>query len=359
MPSRGVKNFINNIYSKVYAFQGYTAPILMNNMLEHPVIKNINNIELYFQSLFDKEFASEIFNINIKNALKVLDAKELKSNPYIKNIFLNKIKKDEVEFSSIDYLRGELIPISEEYFDDEYNILIPIGIFNEYFKASSLKENGNTWMTITPNEFYTMKKPIANSHGKILVFGLGLGYFPYMCSLKKDVSSIDVIENNPVIIELFNNFILPQFEFKEKIKIIEDNAFKYWNNTKKVNSYDYCFVDIWLDRIDGLERFLKFKENDKDLNIEQDFWLQEGFKFTLQQILIYDLFLNVCKGVDFKNMLNYPSPFTEKNKNNDKLRKKAINYLIKNNIKIKTREDINSILKDESIHNLIYKIPLN
>ena len=54
-----------------------------------------------------------------------------------------------------------------------------------------------------------MKLPVERAKGKVLTFGLGLGYFAYMCSLKEEVESVTVVEKDKSVIKLFNEIILP------------------------------------------------------------------------------------------------------------------------------------------------------
>ena len=113
-------------------------------------------------------------------------------------------------------------------------------------------------MSLNPNEINTMEKDIKKATGKVLTFGLGLGYFQFMCSLKEDVKEITIIEKDPNIIALFKQFILPFFAHRNKIKIIQIDAFDFMEN-KFDNSYDFVYVDIWHTPNDGLLPFIKFK----------------------------------------------------------------------------------------------------
>lgn len=98
---------------------------------------------------------------------------------------------------------------------------------------------------MSPNEVFTMEKPIKNAKGKVLTLGCGMGYFAYMASIKEDVESITIIELEQNVIDLFEKCILPQFENKDKIKIVKADAVEYLRNTED-GVYDYCFADIWI-----------------------------------------------------------------------------------------------------------------
>ena len=68
-----------------------------------------------------------------------------------------------------------------------------IGYFTEEFSFPTVFEDGVEWMAIKPNEIETMKPHIEKMSGDVCVFGLGIGYFAYMVSEKKDVKSVTVV----------------------------------------------------------------------------------------------------------------------------------------------------------------------
>lgn len=123
-----------------------------------------------------------------------------------------------------------------------------------------------------------MKKPISEATGNVLTYGLGLGYYAYMVSMKDNVESVTIVEKDKEIIDLFTRYILPQFKNKSKIKIINDDAFNYF---KKDIYYDYVFVDIWHDPSDGIDLYLKFKSLEKD-NIKYSYWIEDTLKCYIE-----------------------------------------------------------------------------
>ena len=79
----------------------------------------------------------------------------------------------------------------------------PLGFFSEGFSFPAVKQNGQEWMAIKPNEIETMRAPLAAASGRVLTYGLGLGYFTYMASQKESVSSVTVVERDEAVISLF------------------------------------------------------------------------------------------------------------------------------------------------------------
>ena len=104
-----------------------------------------------------------------------------------------------------------------------------IGFFRERFAYPAVEQDGREWMAVKPSEIETMRAPIEEATGRVVTFGLGLGYFAYMVSEKPDVTSLDIVERSEEAIALFERHILPQFPNKEKIRIIRSDAFGFLN----------------------------------------------------------------------------------------------------------------------------------
>ena len=182
--------------------------------------------------------------VAIMEMVKRLDAFEYINNPYYQLIkgFNKKYKNCELKYDYYDPFEGFVFDDFIKYPNGK--LLPQIGYFNKTFKYPAVYEANHLWMSITPNEINTMKKDIDDSFGNVLTYGLGLGYFPFMVSLKENVKSVTIIEKNSQIIKLFKENILPQFPNKDKIKIINDDAFIFAQNIKN-KEYDFIFVDLW------------------------------------------------------------------------------------------------------------------
>jgi hypothetical protein len=136
-------------------------------------------------------------------------------------------------------------------------------------------EGGNEWMTLTPVDVDTCEKEIKKAHGKVVTFGLGLGYFTYMVSEKDNVESITVVEKSENVIRLFEKHILPRFTHREKVKIINADAFEYAERIMPEENFDYAFVDTWRDASDGLPMYEKMKALESlSPNTEFDYWIE-------------------------------------------------------------------------------------
>ena len=288
---------------------------------------NIASSELYNSFLFDKYALiskSDINELTSKSSMNINDAyftalllkldilpsnsdildlissnrinkvSKLDENEYLDNPYLNFIHPQEKRYGkySLQYnyyqpfegfIYDEIYTDKARYFA-EYNRL---GFFTTTFNYLTVLEDDRVWMSITPHEINTMKKAIDEAKGKVVAYGLGLGYFPFMCSLKEDVTSIDIIEKDKDVIDLFEAEILPQFRFKGKINIINADAFDYAKNVAPNKKYDFSFFDIYHDEVDGLPLYLKMKELEKlSIDTIHSYWIEESILSYLRRFIL-------------------------------------------------------------------------
>lgn len=71
-------------------------------------------------------------------------------------------------------------------------------------------------MSLVMSEIESMEEPLRLARGKVITYGLGLGYYAFMAAQKETVDSVTIVEMNPSIIKIFNDVLLPQFPHKEK-----------------------------------------------------------------------------------------------------------------------------------------------
>ena len=277
------------------------------------------------------------FSLYIADSFYELDEKEYKNNPYYKNIKISNKKNGDYQLLIDHYAPYEIFSFDDLSVNEEYFEVNKVGYFRNNFPFIALNYQGVTWMSITPNEINTMQKHIDQAKGNIVVFGLGLGYFPYMASLKEEVTSITIIEKEQKIIDIFKGYIFNQFPKKDKIKIIKADAFEVLN--QKLD-YDFAFIDLWHSIEDGLPLFLKCKKLEKlSTDCKFAYWLDNGFYAALRRAMTI-LLEEQLEGFKESDYQEYQNDW-------DKL----INTLYKNtkNITIKSIEDIKKLIKDESL----------
>lgn len=200
-------------------------------------------------------------------------------NPYFRNVQVRgRATCGRISLTENDYLPGEFIQTYNGTFhkEDPFSSCVA-GYFDEPVRFPVLLENGNVWMSIVLSEIQSMALPIERATGKVITYGLGLGYYVYMASAKRNVESITVIEKNPDVISLFKKKLLPQFPDQKKVRIVEGDAFDFIRNQRD-GEFDYAFSDFWGGFYDGLELYLKFAaETARFVHTVHDFWIETCF----------------------------------------------------------------------------------
>lgn len=226
-----------------------------------------------------------------------LDIDYYLKTPYNSNIRLYKIYDHEFQFATETLPANEILNMSFIQPDPnrELNDYMILRAFNKPYKAMTLRQNGEFWMTDNPAEANTTDPCVKKAHGKVLTFGLGIGYFIYMCLLKPEVESVTVVELSETVIKIFDRFILPQFPKDKEVKIIHGNAFDYFNK-EFLDQFDYTFVDVWKNHEDGYAMIEKMLEQYLPPYEKIDFWIESTcFEFITSMICLY--FNNISQGL--------------------------------------------------------------
>ena len=274
-----MSNYLNN-YS-TYITKADIDEVKTKNMSAEQAFSIIlaNGVGL---DILDKNTDRDFYNKYFTKMMKCLKTNDYKENEYYKNIINPKIKQDNIEFKYEYYKPYEGFVFNDIEKDLEGRMYPQVGFFEEHFRYPAILENGRIWMTVTPNEIETMKSPIEKAHGKVLTLGLGLGYYQYMISNKTNVDKIYIIDKNETIINLFKKYILPQFQNKDKIKIIHADAFEFLKNDMNKYNFNFVFSDLWHDVSDGVDMYLDIKNYEKLYpNIDFEYWIEKSIKMYL------------------------------------------------------------------------------
>ncbi len=196
----------------------------------------------------------------IMPSVRVLDPRKYTENPYYKNIRIDNVKNGRWELKKESYPPYRGVICGDMMLCDGFREVPPLGFFCEEFSFPAVLEDGNEWMTLTPVDLDTCDSAIAAAHGRVVTFGLGLGYYAYMCSVKPEVESVTVVERSPDVISLFREYILPQFDHPEKVVIVNDDAFRYAEHIMPAEHFDVAFVDTWRDASDGTPMYRRMKK---------------------------------------------------------------------------------------------------
>lgn len=233
---------------------------------------------------------SEIFNLDfddvddrriimdyITPSIRILDAKKYENDPYYKNIHLDDLTDGNWEIRWEEYAPYQAVICHDMIIEDDFKEIPPLGFFPDGFRFPAILECGNEWMTLTPVDLDTCEEAIAAAHGKVITFGLGLGYYAYMASEKEDVESVTVVELSEDVIRLFKKHILPQIPNKHKINIVNSDAFEYAEKVMPNEKFDVAFVDTWRDASDGAPMYKKMKMLEKHSPDTKFLYWVEGF----------------------------------------------------------------------------------
>jgi len=263
---------------------------------------------------------SELFGLNFEDkedrilirdyltpSVRLLDAEKYRNNPYYKTVKIENTVDGSWELKREAYLpyRGVIAGDIELY--DGGREVPPLGFFTEKFEFPAVLEDGNEWMTLTPVDLDTCTQAIEEARGKVVTFGLGLGYYAFMCSEKEEVSSVTVVEKSENVIRLFKKHILPQFPHGEKIRIIEADAFEYAERIMPDEGFDLAFVDTWRDASDGAPMYKRMKPLEKLSPRTKFLYWIEGFIRSRLRAFKFERLLSSVK----ENTDGAPSSFKE------------------------------------------------
>ena len=231
--------------------------------------------EIFALDTEKKDNDKRLFRDYILPSIRILDAKKYTANPYYKNVKLPDVKLGAWEFKNEAYAPYRGVICHDMILNDDFSEIPPLGFFTERFEFPAVLEDGNEWMTLTPVDLDTSEEAIERSRGKVVTFGLGLGYFAYMASTKDNVESVTVVEKSEKVIELFERYVLPQFSHPEKIRIVNCDAFEYAEKTMPGECFDFAFVDTWRDASDGAPMYEKMKKLEHlSPNTEFSYWIE-------------------------------------------------------------------------------------
>ena len=231
----------------------------------------------------------------LSKSVRVLDTKSYTSDAYYRHVAPEDAKLGDWEIKWEYYPPYRAAICDDMIINGDFTEIPPLGFFTEGFRFPAVLEGGNEWMTLTPVDTDTVKDAIRDAHGKVVTFGLGLGYYTYHVSEKADVESITVVEKSEKVIKLFREFILPKFSHGYKVKIVNADAFEYAEHTMPKEKFDYAFVDTWRDASDGLPMWERMKKLEwLSPNTTFSYWI-ENFIISRKRSLNY---AELCEKID-------------------------------------------------------------
>lgn len=251
------------------------------------------SLGLEFENDEDRRILMDYFTPSIR----LLDSKKYENNPYYKNIRLDDLKSGNWEIKWEEYKPYQAVICHDMIIEDDFREIPPLGFFPDGFRFPAILEGGNEWMTLTPVDLDTCEDAINKARGKVVTFGLGLGYYAYMASEKAEVESVTVVELSGEVIDLFKKYILPQFPNKDKIRIVKADAFKYAKQVMPSENFDVAFVDTWRDASDGAPMYKRMKALEElSPGTEFLYWVENFLRSRLRAEIYVDIIEKMSSG---------------------------------------------------------------
>ena len=270
----------------------YLQHIIWQNHCETPLNKDLDDPykkrDYLFDSLEKKHpYPNDFIKKNIKWDTKLLRLEDYLANPYLQKLSNLSFDKEDWSLKGKKLKAYTLFPYEEEYhYASNYLLKMSLAFFDKDYIYPSISLLKNEWMSLNPYEIRTMETPIILARGKVLTLGLGLGYFAYMAHLKEEVKEVHIVEMDKGLIDIFNEYLLPLFEYPEKIHIHKADAFCFIKDIKD-KDYDFIFSDLWHDSSDGLPMYLKLKEKFNAFEYTQcHYWIESALVTYLRVLVI-------------------------------------------------------------------------
>lgn len=195
----------------------------------------------------------------LRPSVRMLDAATYARNPYYRDIEVPHVSYGRWMLKHESYAPFEAFLRDDILLCDDFREIPRVGFFRESFAYPVVLEGAREWMAVKPSEIESMNRAIERVEGNVVAFGLGLGYFAYMASLKDSVRNVTVVEQDVDVVRLFEDHILPQFRHKAKVRVVVDDAFRFVRGPMRATRPDWAFVDLWHDASDGLEPYLEMR----------------------------------------------------------------------------------------------------
>lgn len=260
---------------------------MINTLTEDGSITKEEAIVAILSEAFALDFDNAEDRVLIRDYLtpsvRLLDSKKYENDAYYKNIKIPNLKDGSWEFRWEEYAPYRGVICHDMDIREDFKEIPPLGFFTETFRFPAVLEGGNEWMTLTPVDLDTCEEAIEKACGKVITFGLGLGYYAYMASEKPEVESVTVVELSEDVIRLFKKHILPQMKNKHKINIVCADAFEYAERVMPGEGFDLAFVDTWRDASDGAPMYERMKKLEHlSCGTEFLYWIENFLRSRLR-----------------------------------------------------------------------------
>lgn len=287
-----VRHRNNDVLTRIAAYL-YNCPTritadLMQQMNPDGLINTAQAYAYLFAAICDVNPSHSEYDANLMSdyflpSVRQLSANQFVKNPYYQNIRFPEVGTDNWEFLWVKYQPFEAFLCDDIMLLPDFREIPAVGFFDEEVSYPIVLQNKQEWMAVKPSEIATMQPVLDEISGNVFTFGLGLGYFAYMASQKREVDSVTIVERDPEVIGLFKQYILPQFAYSQKINIVQADAFDFLKQNFYKCKCNYLFVDLWHDVSDGLPLYVKMRAQEKEFpNVKFQYWIENSLQSALR-----------------------------------------------------------------------------
>jgi len=225
----------------------------------------------------------DFFERYFRPSIKKLDVNDYYADEYFKTINFSEREAGDFKLTYLTYKPFRAFVRDDFVYYPDGRVLPQIGFFDSEYRYPAAMQGGREWMTLLPNEINSQVRYVQAARGKVLTYGLGLGYYVLKTALKSNVESVSVVDIDKNVISLFEDNILPRFpEYaRKKVSVICADALLFGKNIKD-GQFDYIYADIWHDVSDGLPLYEKLKQNEKFCpSAEYGYWIEDTMKYHM------------------------------------------------------------------------------
>lgn len=227
----------------------------------------------------DRPKDKETYHRCFPHMLHKLSPTFVTEDPYVLALKTKTYRRGTVTLEEETYAPAEIF-VADDFRQVNGMVLPQLGWFDTPVPYPALKEQGRIWMTVTPNEINTIRPCGEASAGKVLCYGLGMGYYVFRALRNDAVTSVTVVEQSRDVIDLFREALLPMFPRQDDLQIIQGDAFAYAREEAPRQAYDTVFTDLWHDVSDGLPMYRKMKQ----LEVQDPkylYWIESTMRYYL------------------------------------------------------------------------------
>ena len=302
------RNFkVTQLYAKyLERYPEVITEEMVNTLTEDGKITREEAIVALLSEIFALDFGNaedrRIIRDYLTKSVRLLDKNRYVHNPYYKNVNPEPLIDGNWEIRWEEYKPYQAVICDDMIITEDFTEIPPLGFFTESFRFPAILEGGNEWMTLTPVDLDTCDEAIEMARGRVVTFGLGLGYYAYMVSEKPEVESVTVVELSKEVIELFKKHLLPKMPNADKIKIVNCDAFEYAEKVMPGEHFDLAFVDTWRDASDGAPMYKKMKALERySPNTKFLYWIENFLISRLRAEAVSELMCDDTK--DFEQTI--------------------------------------------------------